>query len=164
MKSKKFITGIDLDIEEQVNIKNVKKLINNLVKDFGEDFIITMAPVADSLMNDNPSVFSSLNYKELYKSLEGRAIKWFNVQAYGCFNFETYDKIIKNDYPPEKIVFGMISGDFLNDNFNVALNEIKKIKDKYPNMAGCDNWEYINAPPDIDDQSKWAENIKQLCN
>lgn len=164
LKSKNLITGIDLDIKESVNIKDVKKLINNLVKDFGEDFTITMSPVADSLMSDNPNGFSLLNYKELYKSLEGRAIKWFNVQAYGCFNFETYDKIIKNNYPSEKIVLGMISGDFLNDNFNVALNEIKKIKDKYPNMAGCNNWEYVNAPPDINDPTKWAEDIKQLCN
>ena len=70
LKSKNLITGIDLDIEESVNIKDVKKLINNLVKDFGEDFTITMAPVADSLMSDNPSGFSLLNYKELYKSLE----------------------------------------------------------------------------------------------
>jgi hypothetical protein len=161
LKEKKFITGIDLDIEEQVDIKDVKKLINCLMKDFGEDFIITIAPVADSLMNNSPSGFSSINYKELYKSLEGRAIKWFNVQAYGNFNFETYDKIVKNDYPPEKIVFGMISSDF-SDNFSEALNEIKKIKDKYPNMAGCDVWEMINAPPDINDQSIWAKEIKNL--
>ena len=162
LKEKKFITGIDLDIEESVNIKDVKKLINCLVKDFGEDFTITMAPVAGSLMNDNPSGFSSINYKDLYKSLEGRAIKWFNVQAYGCYNYETYDKIIKNNYPPEKIVFGMISGDFSDNNFSEALNEIKKIKDKYPDMAGCDVWEMINAPPDSDDPSKWALEIKQI--
>ena len=160
LKEKKFITGIDLDIEEQVDIKDVKKLINCLVKDFGEDFTITMAPVAESLMNDNPSGFSSINYKDLYKSLEGRAIKWFNVQAYGCYNFSTYDKIIQNDYPPEKIVFGMISGDFSNDNFHIALKEIELIKTNYPNMGGCDIWEMINAPPDINDPSKWSALIK----
>ena len=162
LKGKKLITGIDLDIEESVNIKDVKKLINCLMKDFGEDFIITMAPVAESLMNDNPSGFSSLNYKELYKSLEGRAIKWFNVQAYGCYNFSTYDKIVKNDYSPEKIVFGMISGDFSNNNFSEALNTIKKIKDKYPNMAGCDVWELIDSPPDSNDHSKWCKLISKL--
>ena len=55
--------------------------------------------------NDNLSEKLSSRFKDLYKSLEGRAIKWFNTQAYGCYNFSTYDKIIKNNYPPEKIVF-----------------------------------------------------------
>ena len=164
LKEKKFITGIDLDIEENVKQDDVKNSINCLVNDFGEDFIITMAPVADSLLKDSPSGFSSLNYKELYESREGGFIDWFNVQAYGNFSFETYDKIIKNNYNPENIVFGMISGDFLNDNFHVALKEIDLIKKKYPNMGGCDVWELVNAPPDMDDPSKWAENIKQLSN
>ena len=68
LKQKKLITGIDLDIEENVRMEDVKKLINCLVSDFGEDFTITMAPVAQSLMNDSPSGFSSLDYKELYYS------------------------------------------------------------------------------------------------
>ena len=160
LKEKKFITGIDLDIEENVKQVDVKKLINCLVKDFGEDFIITMAPVAQSLMDDSPSGFSSLNYKELYYSNIGHYIDWFNVQAYGCFNFETYDKIIKNNYPPNKIIFGMISGDFLNDNFHIALKEIAMIKKTYPTFKGCDIWELVNAPPDIDDPSKWALLLK----
>ena len=71
-----------------------------------------MAPVAQSLMDDSPSGFSSLNYKELYESEEGQFIDWFNVQAYGCFNFETYDQNNKNNYSPKNIIFGTISGDF----------------------------------------------------
>lgn len=160
LKEKRFITGIDLDIEENVKQGDVKKLINCLVKDFGEDFTITMAPVAQSLMDDSPSGFSSLNYKELYESEEGQFIDWFNVQAYGCFNFETYDKIMKNNYSPKNIIFGMISGDFLNDNFHIALKEINMIKKTYPNFQGCDIWELVNAPPDIDDPSKWALLLK----
>ena len=162
LKSRNYISGIDLDIEEQVDIKDVKKLINQIVKDFGEDFTITMAPVAESLLSDSPSGFSSLNYKELYKSLEGRHIKWFNTQCYGCYNFDTYDKIIQNDYPPEKVVFGMVAGDFSNNNFKDALTEIKKVHKKYPKMAGCDIWEYLNSPPDVHDPSQWAKQIKNV--
>ena len=79
---------------------------------------------------------------------------------YGCFNFETYDKIMKNNYSPKNIIFGMISGDFLNDNFHIALKEINMIKKTYPNFQGCDIWELVNAPPDIDDPSKWALLLK----
>ena len=44
------IKGIDLDVEENTDINNIKKIINQLDKDFGKDFIITMAPVGSSLM------------------------------------------------------------------------------------------------------------------
>ena len=44
-----------------------------------------MAPVAQSLMDDSPSGFSSLNYKELYDSEEGQFIDWFNVQVLWLF-------------------------------------------------------------------------------
>ena len=158
LKGKKMITGIDLDVEEDVDIKDVKKLLNDLVKDFGEDFTITMAPVAESLETDNLSGFSSLDYKSLYKSLEGRCIKWFNVQAYGNYNKDTYDKIISNDYPPEKIVFGMISG----SNFDEDLKQIKLIKESYPNFLGCDIWELNSAPPNTNDPSQWAYMLKNI--
>ncbi len=161
-KCKNLITGIDLDIEENVKLEDVTKLINCLVKDFGEDFTITMAPVADALLNNSPSGFSSINYKDLFDSELGDHISWFNVQAYGCFNFDTYDKIIKNGYPPEKIVLGMISGDFLDDNFHVALDVIKNIVKKYPKMCGCDIWELCNSPPNVNDPSQWAKLIKNI--
>ena len=155
-----FLSGVDLDIEEGVKLNDVKNLINRLVDDFGEDFIITMAPVANSLINNTPGM-GNFNYNELYKSLEGRHINWFNVQCYGCYNFETYDSIIKNGYPESKIIFGMISGDFIN-NFPDALKEIQKVKNKYPKFLGADVWEYINAPPNTDDPSMWAKEIKEL--
>ena len=48
LTTKSWIKGIDLDMEESVSIDNAKKLIQCLVRDFGEDFIITMAPVSPS--------------------------------------------------------------------------------------------------------------------
>ena len=160
LKTKNYITGIDLDIEESVSLENVKKLINILMKDFGEDFIITMAPVASTLMNDSTSI-AGFSYKELYNSPEGKHIDWFNTQSYGCYNFSTYDKIIKNGYPPDKVVFGMISGDFTND-FNEALNEVKKIKNTYPSLGGVYNWEYIDSPPDSSDPSQWCREMSKI--
>ena len=73
---KSWIKGIDLDIEESVSLQNVQMLINQIVKDFGEDFIITMAPIASSLINDGSSI-SGINYKELYQSKEGKYIQLF---------------------------------------------------------------------------------------
>ena len=90
---KSWIKGIDLDVEENTSIENIKMLINQLVKDFGDTFIITMAPVSSTLITDGSS-FAGFNYKELYNSKEGKHINWFNTQCYNSFSFDTYESII----------------------------------------------------------------------
>ena len=158
---KQWICGIDLDIEESTKIEDVKMLINQLISDFGEEFTITMAPVSSSLQHDGSSM-AGFNYKQLYVSNEGKHIKWFNTQCYYSFSFETYESIINNGYPPDKIVIGMESGQFDEKTFPKALNEIKNIKEKYPTFAGVFDWEYLNAPPDPNDPSQWATRIKMI--
>ena len=159
LKQHNFITGIDLDIEESVDIDDVKKLINQLIKDFGEYFVITMAPVAYALSDDGAGL-GGFSYKELYNSHEGHHISWFNTQCYGSYTLDTYDKIIKNGYPPEKVVFGLLGGDY--DNFTESLYEVNKVKQKYPDMAGVFVWEYIDSPPDKNDPSQWAKCMKAI--
>ena len=136
-------------------------LINRLVKDLGKEFIITMAPVSSTLITDGSS-FAGFNYKELYNSKEGEHLHWFNTQCYDSYTFETYEYIIKNGYPPEKVVMGMESGQFNESSFQNALDEIKKIKEKYPNFSGVFDWEYLNAPPNKEDPSEWARLMKKI--
>ena len=157
LRKQKIITGIDLDIEESVDINDVKKLINNLINDFGEDFTITMAPVSDALINDGAG-FGGFSYKKLYDSNEGKHIDWFNTQCYGSYTLETYEKIINNGYPPEKVVFGMLAGDYAD--FTKSLTEINKVKEKYNDMKGVFVWEYCAAPPDKNDPSQWCKIMK----
>ena len=38
-----------------------------------------------------------------------------------------YKNIVKNGYPPDKIIMGMMSGDYGKSNFNDALSEVEKI-------------------------------------
>tara|TARA_B100000427_G_scaffold293961_1_gene272243 strand:+ start:484 stop:1284 length:801 start_codon:yes stop_codon:yes gene_type:complete len=161
INDKPWIQGIDLDIEELTTIDNVKKLINQLVHDFGDDFIITMAPIATSLMYDGSSM-AGFNYKELFHSNEGSKIHWFNAQSYYSFSFETYESMVNNGYPPEKIVMGMESGQFNNHTFNNALTEVIKIINKYPTMAGVFDWEYLDAPPNKKDPSQWSKLMKHI--
>ena len=56
LERKPFIQGIDLDIEEEVSLDHVKMLIVRLKQDFGKDFIITMAPIAPSMINNCPGM------------------------------------------------------------------------------------------------------------
>jgi len=160
INDRSWISGIDLDIEEITKLENIQMLINCLVRDFGKEFTITMAPVSPTLISDGGSM-AGFNYKELYNSNEGKYIHWFNTQCYYSFSFDIYDSIVKNGYPPEKIVMGMESGQFDSKTFQNALDEIKKIKNKYPSFAGVYDWEYLNAPPDDMDPSNWALLIKK---
>lgn len=56
--------GIDLDVEEEVSLSSMVRLIDMLRADFGPDFLITMAPVATALLVGQPHL-SGFNYFEL---------------------------------------------------------------------------------------------------
>ena len=60
-------------------------------------------------------------YKDLYKSDEGKMIDYFNGQFYFDFSSESFNQVVENGYPSEKIVIGMIS----SQDFNNAKKEIK---------------------------------------
>lgn len=159
LKEKTWIQGIDLDIEESTKIEDIQKLIDRLINDFGKNFIITMAPISSTLIIDGNSM-AGFNYKKLYNSEQGKYIKWFNTQCYDSFSIETYHAIIKNGYPPDKIVMGMESGQFDEKTFKNALQTIKILENEYPTMSGVFDWEYLNAPPSKEDPSLWCRLIK----
>ena len=146
IQSKNFIKGINLDVEEEVSLENIKMLINKLNEDFGTDFIITMAPVSFALIDDNPGM-GGFKYKDLLNSEEGKRLNWLNGQFYGNFNLESYNHVIENGYNEEKIVLGMLGNEFNKIDFKVC-KEITKIFNYYPNFAGVYIWEYFNSPPD----------------
>jgi chitinase len=137
-----FISGIDLDIEETTNLNDVKKIISQINIDFGKDFIISMAPVSSSLEDDYPGM-GGFNYKELYNSLEGKRINYFNTQFYYDFVEASYDKVIQNGYPANKIVLGMLS----QRDINVSTKIVYNLKEKYMGFGGVYNWEYFDSPP-----------------
>jgi len=141
LKNKPFISGIDLDIEETVELDNVKRVINDLDQQFPKDFIMTMAPLGDSLAGDNPGMGGFI-YKDLYKCSEGQRINWFNGQFYGNFSLSAYSACIKNGYPQDKVVIGMLGysnsqGEYVNE----TIQQIKLIKAIYPEFGGVDIWE-----------------------
>lgn len=148
-----LISGIDLDIEEDVDINNVITLINRINSDF--NFLtISMAPMATDLMYDEPGI-SGFVFKKLFKLMENKITR-LHVQAYGNFTFDTFDKIVKNGYDPSKLIFGMVSADFSKGNFNNSIETIKTIVQKYSNINGIYNWEYFDSPPDTKHPISWA--------
>tara|TARA_B110000902_G_scaffold62721_1_gene74275 strand:+ start:97 stop:855 length:759 start_codon:yes stop_codon:yes gene_type:complete len=155
--SKPWIRGVNIDVEEEVSIDDIKKLIKDIRKDFGEDFTISMAPVSSAMEEDIPGM-GGFNYKTLFGSAEGKLIDYFNCQCYESFSLETYKKIIDNGYPEDKIVMGMMSGQFTDDSF---VKPVHDIKTNYQGACGFFDWEYLDAPPNKADPSEWAELIRK---
>ena len=160
LKSKPFITGVDLDIEEIVNIEDIKMLMRRLKKDF-ENIEISMAPL-DSSLSQDISGMGGFVYKDLYNSEEGKLISHFNVQSYVDYSEDIFDSIVNNGYPPEKIVYGMISSQDINE----IINEVGKIFQKYGRkFGGVFNWEYFDSPPSAPKNPEvWAEIMSHLMN
>tara|TARA_B100001093_G_C26844215_1_gene1021978 strand:+ start:117 stop:959 length:843 start_codon:yes stop_codon:yes gene_type:complete len=147
-----IIDGVDLDIEESCRLSDIKDLINSIVKDFGEDYIIATAPVSSSLITNNPGM-GGFCYKDLLNSAEGRYIDYINCQAYFGFNKDTLDEIIKNGYSSEQIVMGMIAGEDYKD-------ELKTLYDSYKNkFGGIFVWEYYNTLPSPQEWCKYVQDV-----
>ena len=151
-----FINGIDLDIEEQVDINNVKMLIDKIYDDFSSSFIISLAPVQSDLMYDTPSIAGFI-YKDLYLSSTGAKINHFNCQFYMDYSIQSYTQIINNGYPSNMIVMGMTSNMLNTETENTIMN----VKNVYSSFAGVFTWELFNSLPN---PYKWQLNIQNILN
>ena len=117
IKDHDWVSGVDLDIEEVVELEQVKHLITTIRSDFGSDFTITMAPVAGAIKNDHPGL-GGFKYKNLYTSSAGKEISWFNVQSYGSYKEDDYTAMVANGYPASLLVFGMLYSQFNSCTFH----------------------------------------------
>ena len=128
----------------------VIRLISRLKSDFGNDFIVSMAPIQQSLETDNPGL-GGFSYKELYKDM-GVFIDYFNVQFYSDYSEDAYTRIINNGYPENKIVMGSISSQDISSTTKV----VSTLTKKYKSFGGVSNWEYFDSPPSPYNPSLWA--------
>lgn len=160
LQEKTFIREIDLDVEEGVTMEQIQKLIRALKQDFPY-LIITMAPLSGSMSSDSIGM-GGFSYKQLSKTPEGKMISRYHVQCYGSFSFDTFQSMVKNEWEPEQLVMGMMSGQFTPETFSNALQEVKKCYETYPTMGGVFDWEYLDAPPDEKDPSQWCYLMKQV--
>jgi len=71
------LDGLDLDVEEDMSLAGIVRLIDQLKSDFGSGFIITLAPVATALQGLRH--LSGFDYEALEKAM-GRHIAWYNTQ------------------------------------------------------------------------------------
>ena len=154
LQTHSFISGIDLDIEEQLHtdpkqaLARVQKLITRLHHAVAHPFAITMAPVA-SLLLDNSVGMGGFVYKDLAQSPCGQMISQYNVQAYGSYDYDTFHSIVQNGFAPEQLVFGMLGDEFEQATpFASAMTELQRITNTYPQHGGAILWEYGDTKVD----------------
>ncbi len=145
------LDGLDLDIEPTNNatagIDTILQLIQAVRADFSDDFLITMAPVAQDLTN-YPAEFSGFDYKELdSRAMDDKTgakqIDFFNAQFYNgwgpCNSTKTYDDIVSAGFDPSRVVMGVITADSLGHDFcqiGQLKSTVKKLAKKYPRFGG----------------------------
>ena len=146
------IQGVDVDVEQDMSLAGVIRLIDALRADFGPDFDIILAPVASAMWGgDNLSGFS---YPELYRE-RGDEIDWIQIQFYSGYGSlaDTRDaqRIIDlGIYPIDKLVLGVLGHPDDAQGFvevDRVCATLSQLAAKYPELGGVDAWEYFRALP-----------------
>jgi hypothetical protein len=157
------LDGIDIDVQTRKEPLGVMQtLITQLKKDFGKDFIITLAPVASAMSGTHN--LSGFNYSVL-EEVCGDDIDWYNVlfyNGYGSMKDTTgYTNIITR-FPldPSKVVATTLTNE-KNGSGWVELDTVKSTMRQLLQMyghrfGGIAGWEYYNSQPDSDEPWTWA--------
>ena len=147
LKKHPFLSGIDLDIEEELDpdpntaLDRVKQMINDISAGTTKDFAITVAPVASSL-SPGTTGMGGFDYTKLKASQEWEKVEALNVQAYGEYSLDVFESIINAGFAASEIRMGMLGDEFGSTNdFEEAMTQLTKINDAYPETRGAILWE-----------------------
>ncbi|KAJ7350526.1 glycoside hydrolase family 18 protein [Mycena albidolilacea] len=159
------LDGMDLDVEQSTPISVIENLITQLKADFGDDFIITLAPVASALLEG--SNLSGFDYGALDKAM-GAQIAWYNAQFYSGFGSifpdNQYISIIDRGFDPNRVVAAVLTspangGGYID--ISEVISSAQALSAKYGfNFGGISGWEYFNSLPDTTQPQLWAQEIK----
>ena len=146
------LQGLDLDVEEEMSLPGITRLIDRLRQDFGPSFLITLAPVATALLPGSPHL-SGFDYF-LLEQMRGREIAWYNAQFYcgwgDAGSTFWYDAVMSVGWRADKVVMGLITNPRLGaGHVEMARMEgvLRALRGKYPAFGGVMGWEYFNALP-----------------
>ena len=159
------LDGLDLDVEEEMSLEGIVRLIDHLRADLGGDFIITLTPVAAALMKLGN--LSGFDYFQLEQA-RGSEISWYNTQFYnGWGHALLYPNIIDMGWSPSKIVMGLLTNPGNGSRGYIPEKDLCGIlgvlSGSYPNFGGVMGWEYFNSMPGgVDQPWKWAAQMS-LC-
>ncbi|KAJ7623490.1 endo-beta-N-acetylglucosaminidase [Roridomyces roridus] len=142
--------------------------LDSRAKDFGEDFIITAAPVASALVEGGN--LSGFDYVALEATL-GHQISWYNAQFYSGFGFffpdDLYLQIVNFGSPatridPSRLIATTLTTPDAGAGFipiDEVVDSIKTLSAMQDfNFGGVAGWEYYESLPGGPDQpQEWAQ-------
>ena len=158
------LDGLDLDVEEEMSLAGIIRLIDRLKSDFGDSFLITMSPVATALQG-RPHL-SGFDYEAL-EVMRGPSIAWYHVQFYNNWgqlqDLVGYNAILSRGWLPQKVVVGVLTNPG-NGHGWIPLEELKRtlaaLIQFHPNFGGIMGWEFFNSlPGDCERPWEWAETM-----
>lgn len=159
------LDGLDLDIEEEMSLNGVIRLIDRLKADFGADFLVTLAPVATALQGRQH--LSGFDYEAL-EVMRGSSIAWYNTQFYNNWgrldSFADIDAIMRRGWKPEKVVIGVLTNPG-NGHGYIEVEQLKMMLAalaQFYRFGGIMGWEYFNSRPGDEGRPwEWAEKVAQ---
>ncbi|KAF7932920.1 uncharacterized protein EAE97_008687 [Botrytis byssoidea] len=170
------LNGIDIDVEQFVDITVALRLIKQLYTDMGPDFDITMSPVASALSHGGS--LSGFSYSDLDAQARDPdtgtpMISFYNAQftnGWGSAgNTNDYDAIVGAGWDPSRVV--MLASAARNDAsgwvpISTLKNTIKSLRNKYPNFGGVNGWEYFDAGSSdgLSQPYMWMANLREALN
>ncbi|KAH7038081.1 glycoside hydrolase superfamily [Microdochium trichocladiopsis] len=156
------IEGLDLDVEQSMSLDGIIRLIDRLKKDFGDDFVISLAPVGSALTKGGGNL-SGFDYFEL-EAQRGDKIAFYNAQFYFGWGDPSsaadYEDIIDDGFRADKVVMGLLTNP-ANGNGYVSLDKqapvLEELVSENPTFGGVAGWEYFNSLPGGDKApEEWA--------
>lgn len=152
MIRRRGLEGLDLDVEEDMSLQGIIRLIDRLKADQGDDFIITLVPVAAAMLGIGN--LSGFDYRELEQARSSK-IAWYNTQFYNGWGPaeepRLYAAMIAQGWSPSRIVYGLLTNQGNGSQGYVSREKISPVLamlvQQFPTFGGVMGWEYFNALP-----------------
>ncbi|KAH8196372.1 hypothetical protein TruAng_009455 [Truncatella angustata] len=162
------LDGLDLDVEEEMSLAGIIRLIDTLRADFGPRFLITLAPVAAALLDSRRNL-SGFDYEAL-EVMRGKEVAWYNAQFYcGWGDASTpfmYEMCVARGWDPMKLVMGVVT---TSDNgsgwvpWPILGPNLTLMRKKIANFGGVMGWEYFNSSPGGKEKPwEWAQRMTKV--
>jgi len=117
--------------------------------DFGNGFIITLAPYARDLTAAGSA--GGFSYPQLESDL-GSKINWYNAQFYcGWGSLSTtadYDRAVSGSFTASRVVAGAVTNPNNCAGYvdpDTLAGTVRTLTGEHPDLAGVAGWEYFNS-------------------
>ena len=163
------IDGLDLDIEEEVDISCPLALLDRLNSDLGCDFLLTMAPVGAALVpnNNNPSGFDYPTMDAQANDANrpnGKLVNWYNAQFYNGWGDASSDAqykqfIASGNWDPSRVNLGVLDNSGDGSAGYVSQSQLTDVVVQlctdYSTFGGVAAWEWFDAGKADGDANPW---------